>query len=122
MIVILQEHFCLLTDAGLEYSLHEINIVTQLFSGPNLLIDGLDVLFDAASIQNEISFLDVILNIMLIKHYEDEIKSRKQTAHYPCVGLEVILRVPLLHFDGVGGSNYGSPRVDLAYYATLGYA
>ena len=122
MVVILQEHFCLLTDTGFEDSLHEINIVTQIFSGPNLLIDGLDVLFDAASIKNKISFLDVVLNIILIKHNEDEIESRKQAAHYPCVGLEVILRVPLLHFDRVGGRDDGGPRVDLAYYASLSYA
>jgi hypothetical protein len=122
VVVILQEHFCLLTDTWLEDSLHEINIVTQLFSWPNLLVDRLDILLDAASIQDEISFLDVVINIMLIKHYEDEIESRKETAQYTCVGLEVILRVPLLHFDRVGGSDYGSPRVDLAYYTSLGYA
>lgn len=122
MIVILQEHFCLLTDTRLEDSLHKVYIVTQLFSLPNLLIDRLDVFFDAASIQNEIGFLDIVINIMLIKHNEDEIESRKEAAHYPCVSLEVILRIPLLHFDRVGGRDYGSPRVDLAYYASLGYA
>jgi hypothetical protein len=80
------------------------------------------LLGDTASIKDKASFLNVILYVVLIEHNEDKVKSAQETRDYTSIGLEIVLRVPLLELAWISRGDYGGSGVNFTNDTAFCYA